>query len=75
MQRSYEIKKNKRSLEDGFGEEEKRRVSVVLTEKQIEKLDETLEEASRSRTLREIIRFFEKFSQDREAEQILCDLK
>ena len=71
MQRNYKIEKNKRSLEDGFGEEEKRRVSVNLAESHLQLLEDTLKGVDRSKTIRRILDFYEKASQERESEQIL----
>jgi hypothetical protein len=58
MQRNYEITKNKRTLEDGFEEDEIRRISLSLRESQIELL-EKLKESNRSKACRKIIDYFE----------------
>jgi metal-responsive CopG/Arc/MetJ family transcriptional regulator len=57
-------------LEDGFEEEEKRRVSVNLTESHLQLLEDTLKGVDRSKTIRRILDFYEKTSQER-TEQIL----
>lgn len=64
MQRNYEIKNNSRTIEDGFEQSEKKRISVNLTEEQIEAIDR-IKEKSRSRKIREIINFFFKEKEGR----------
>lgn len=68
MLRNYEIQKNKRTLKDGFEEDATRRISLNLKESQIQLL-ENLTDFNRSRTVREIIDFFEK----QELEDLLCE--
>jgi hypothetical protein len=58
MHRNYEIKKNKRTLEDGFEEDEIKRISLSLRESQIRLLEE-LTDSNRSKTCRKIIDYFE----------------
>jgi hypothetical protein len=54
VQRNYEIKSNKREVEDGYGSEELKKTSAYLAERHIEYLDHLLE-GNRSRNLRRIL--------------------